>query len=72
MHLWWSALPVLSCRYNIRSVLVLVPINTCNPHDEYNIFTGSTETPHAIYTNSEGEGVIQCGTVKLGSGGLFN
>lgn len=49
-----------------------MPINTCNPHNEYNTFTGSTETPHAIYTNSEGEGVIQCGTVKIGSGGLFN
>lgn len=49
-----------------------MPINTCNQHNEYNVYSGGTATPHAIYTNSEGEGVIQCGTVRIGSGGLFN
>lgn len=49
-----------------------MPINTCNSHNEYNAFSGGTATPHPIYTNSDGEEVIQCGSVLLGGGGVFN
>ena len=49
-----------------------MPINTCNSHNEYNAFSGGTATPHPIYTNSNGEEVIQCGSVLLGGGGVFN
>jgi hypothetical protein len=49
-----------------------MPINTCNQHNEYEAFSGGTATPHPQYINSDGEAVIQCGTVKLGNGGVFN
>jgi hypothetical protein len=46
----------------------------CTPHDEYVIpISGSSEpTPHAIYTDGDGNEVIQCNTVKIGGGGLNN
>ena len=44
----------------------------CNAHDEYNAFSGGTPTVHAVYTNATGGTVVQCGTVKLGPGGVFN
>lgn len=40
--------------------------------NEYVIYTGSTETPHAIYTDDNGQESIQCNTVRLGGNGLFS
>lgn len=46
----------------------------CTPHDEYIVpITGTTQTtPHPIYTDGDGNEVIQCNTVKIGAGGLNN
>jgi len=44
----------------------------CSAQDEYIAFSGSTDTPHAVYTNSEGVDKVQCGTVRLGGNGVFN
>jgi len=44
----------------------------CDPATEYNLFSGATETVHAVYTNATGGTVVQCNTVRLGSGGYNN
>jgi len=44
----------------------------CDPATEYNAFSGSVETVHAVYTDGEGNEVVQCSTVKLGGNGVFN
>lgn len=46
-------------------------ITACT-NNEYVIYTGGTETPHAIYTEADGTESIQCTTVKLGGNGLYN
>lgn len=40
--------------------------------NEYVIYTGSTETPHAIFSDDNGQDSIQCNTVRLGGNGLYN
>lgn len=50
-------------------------ITACTTSDEYLIYTGGTSgvtTPHAIYTDGNGETSIQCNTVKLGGNGLYS
>jgi|TARA_B110000503_G_C7173291_1_gene425576 hypothetical protein len=44
----------------------------CDPTTEYNAFSGGTPTIHAVYTNSSGDAVVQCNTVKIGPGGYNN
>lgn len=46
-------------------------ITACTDN-EYIIYTGGTETPHAIYSEADGTESIQCGTVKLGGNGVYN
>tara|TARA_R110000868_G_scaffold200024_5_gene447218 strand:+ start:1136 stop:1279 length:144 start_codon:yes stop_codon:yes gene_type:complete len=43
----------------------------CDPATEYEAFTGGT-TVHAVYTNNDGQDVVQCSTVKLGGNGVYN
>lgn len=46
-------------------------ITGCTDNTEYKVFTGSTETPHPIYSDN-GEDSIQCNMVKLGGNGLYS
>ena len=48
-----------------------MPVTACTSN-EYTIYTGGTPTPHAIYSDSNGEDSIQCSTVRLGGNGLFH
>ena len=39
---------------------------------EYSIYTGSTDTPHPIYIDSDGNTYYQMNAVELGGGGVHN
>lgn len=52
-------------------------VTACTSSDEYLIYTGGTgtgtvDTPHAVYTDGNGEVSIQCNTVKLGGNGFYS
>jgi len=47
-------------------------VTGCTEHSEYKVYTGSTETPHPIFSDDNGEPSIQCSMVRLGGNGLYS